>query len=187
MFHRLSRPLGEMTDTDLHTFMFADISGYSRLAERHGDEVAADVALTFLATVSRLAPEHDAEVVKCLGDGVMVRGSDAREMIRLAVAVLADCEEQDLFPPIHVGLHTGGALRRSGDWWGATVNLAARVATAAGPGELLITEATRTAAGEHVPTGLRALGRLHLKNITTPVRVHAAVRAPAMALAAAGP
>lgn len=45
-----------------------------------------------------------------------------------------------------VGIDTGSAAERDGDWFGATVNLAARVTGAAGDGEVLITEATRRGA-----------------------------------------
>jgi adenylate cyclase len=173
--------------TALHTFMFADLSGFARIAEEAGDEIAADLALTFLSTAGRLASEYQAAVVKCLGDGVMLHGEDAAAMIDLAVALHVECAAIGLPTPIHVGLHTGGALRRAGDWWGATVNIAARVAEAAAPGELLLTDATREAAGSRVPTALRAHGRLRFKNITSPIRVHSAMGAPATAVADAGP
>jgi adenylate cyclase len=174
-------------DSAQHTFMFADISGFARIAEEAGDEIAADLALTFLSTAGRLASEHEAAVVKCLGDGVMVHGEDAAEMIRLGIALHRECEELGLPAPIHVGLHTGGALERSGDRWGATVNIAARVADAAAPGEILLTDATRAAAGERAGTPLKTHGRLRFKNITSPIRVHAAVAQPAVVYAGAGP
>jgi adenylate cyclase len=174
-------------DTAPHTFMFADISGFSRIAEESGDETAAELALSFLSTAGRLASEHGAVVVKCLGDGVMVHGRDAASMVSLGIALHLECEAQGLPAPIHVGLHTGGAILRSGDWWGATVNIAARVADAAAPGELLLTDATRAAAGARLGARLRAHGRLRFKNIGSPVRVHSAVGPPAAVLAGAGP
>src|ERR671927_214614 len=62
-----------------------------------------------------------------------------------------------------------------GDWWGTTVNVAARVAAAAEAGQLLITEATKAAAGSLCPARLHGLGELHLKNISCPVRVYSAL------------
>ena len=173
-----------MTD-EAHTFMFADISGYSRLTELDGDEAAAEIALSFLAKASSLAPGHQAEVIKCLGDGVMVHACDAGETVGLALELLSDWAEDPSLPPIHIGLHTGPALERAHDWWGGTVNIAARVAAAADAGQLLLTDATRVAAGELHETRLRALGRLRFKNIPSPVEVYEASRAGAASLTAA--
>jgi adenylate cyclase len=170
---------------EAHTFMFADICGYSRLAELEGDEAAAEVALTFLAKASSLAPSHQAEVIKCLGDGVMVHARDAGETVGLALDLLSEWAQDPSLPPIHIGLHTGPAVERAQDWWGATVNLAARVAAAAGAGQLLLTDATRMAAGELQATRLRALGGLRFKNIPSPVEVYEASRAGAATLSGA--
>lgn len=162
---------------ELHTFMFADISGYAAIAERSGDEAAAEVALSFFATVSALAERHGVEVVKCLGDGVMAHSDDADRMVAFGLDLLDECERELSLPPIHVGIHTGSALKRANDWWGATVNLAARIGCAAGAGTLLVTEATRAAGADRAPASLQRLGWLRLKNISTPVRVYAASRA----------
>jgi adenylate cyclase len=174
-----------MTD-EAHTFMFADISGYSRLTELNGDEAAAEVALSFLAKASSLAPSHQAEVIKCLGDGVMVHARDAGDTVDLALELLSEWAQDPSLPPIHIGLHTGPALERAHDWWGGTVNIAARVAAAAGAGQLLLTDATRVAAGELRATRLRALGWLRFKNIPAPVEVYEASRSGALTLSGAG-
>ena len=163
------------------TFLFADISGYSLLAELEGDEAAADIALALVAKASSLASRHRAEVVKCIGDGVMVHSFDAAECVRLGVDLRAAWAEDLLSPPIHVGVHTGPAIERAHDWWGATVNVAARVATAAGPGQLLVTHATRLAAGDLPEIALRWLGWWRAKNITSPISVYSASLVSAIA------
>jgi adenylate cyclase len=162
--------------SEAHTFMFADISGYSLLTELDGDEAAAEIALRFVDRAMDLAPGYAAEVVKCLGDGVMVHSSDAAETIRLGLDLLADCAADPSLPLLHIGLHTGPAVERAGDWWGATVNIAARVACAAQAGQLLVTKATRLAAGELRSTRLTSVGRLRLKNINSPITVYEASR-----------
>jgi adenylate cyclase len=184
MFAPMSRLLFKMV-VETHTFMFADISGYSLLAELDGDEAAANVALAFVDRASALAAEHQAEVVKCLGDAVMVHVRDATAAVNLALDLLADCEADPALPPIHIGLHTGPAFQRANDWWGCTVNVAARVAAAATAGQLLLTNATRLAAGEMDSTRMLGLGPLRLKNIPSPVEVFAASRVEAMTLATA--
>jgi adenylate cyclase len=103
----------------------------------------------------------------------MLRCDCATELIKLGLRLHAELGART---PLHVGIHTGAALERSGDWWGATVNVAARVADAAEAGQLLITEATRAAAGELGDACLRGLGLRHFKNISSPFRVWAVSR-----------
>jgi class 3 adenylate cyclase len=168
-----------MAQKDLHSFLFADISGYSRLTEIGGDEVGAELALRFASAAERIAHEHGAKVVKRVGDAVMLRCDCPAELIALGLRL----EDELGGLRIHAGIHTGCAVERGGDWWGTTVNVAARVAAAAGAGQLLITEETRAAAGLR-RTRLRGLGRLKLKNISAPVRVYAVSRPSARAMPA---
>jgi adenylate cyclase len=73
------------------------------------------------------------------------------------------------FPPVRVGMHTGPAVSRDGDWYGATVNVAARLCAAAGGGEVLVSESTLKAAGRMRKVRV-ADRRLHwLKNVTEPI------------------
>ena len=171
-----------MARQELHTFLFADIAGYSLLTELDGDEAAADLAMRFVSGASSVAYDHGAEVVKGIGDAVMVHADDAGRAVRLALDLVRELARDELMPPIHAGLHTGPAVGRRGDWWGATVNIAARVAAVAGPGQILLTEATRVAAGQTDSIRLLELGALRLKNITFPVQVYAASFVPAEAL-----
>jgi adenylate cyclase len=173
MFHGMSRLRG-MTEAQHHTFMFADICGYSLLTAVDGDAAAADVAIHFLSEASSLAREHGAEVVKGLGDAVMVYADDAAEAIRMGLELVSAFGEDPDLPSIHVGVHTGPALNRAGDWWGATVNLAARVAGTAEANQLLVTEATKQAAGDMASARLHGLGARCFKNIPLPIQVYAA-------------
>jgi adenylate cyclase len=161
-----------MAEQRLQSFLFADLSGYSSLTEREGDDVAADVAIRFAAEVSRLAAERGIELVKRVGDAVMLRGEDARAVVRLGLSLQSEVAGKSDLPEIHAGVHTGCAVARGGDWWGATVNIASRVATAAEAGQLLITEATKEAAGDLGETRLRALGTRSFRNISSPIHVY---------------
>jgi adenylate cyclase len=175
-----------MARESLHTFLFADICGYSALTEREGDEAAAALGLHFLCEASRIARAHGGELVKGLGDAVMVHVEDAAASIRLGLALLDEFAGDPVLPRIHAGLNTGPVVKRANDWWGATVNVAARVAANAGSGELLLTEATRVAAGDVPGARLLGIGERRFRNIRTPVELYAAVRASApMALEAA--
>jgi adenylate cyclase len=177
MFSQISRQECVTREGNLHTFLIADISGYSTLTEIDGDERAAEVALQFASEVCRLAEEHGAQVVKTLGDAAMIHCDSAADAIALGLRLNSD---SGVLPLLHAGIHTGPALEREGDWWGATVNVASRVAAAAEAGQLLVTEAARRSAGA-VSHSLRDIGPLFLKNISAPVRVYAAEADDALA------
>ena len=160
----------------LPTFLFADLAGFTALTEAHGDQEAADVAAEFSTAVRGLLPSHEAREVKALGDALMIHGRDAAASIRLGLAIVHDVGGQHGFPAVRVGMNTGEALEREADWFGTTVNIAARVSGTASGGEVLLTDATKTAAGELGDVHLRERGRRVLKNIAEPVLLFEAVR-----------
>jgi class 3 adenylate cyclase len=156
----------------LHTFLFADLVGFTALAELHGDDAAADVAVRFADEASQLAREHGARVVKTLGDAVMIHAQDAVESLLLGMRLHTDLGPG--LPAVHAGGHTGRAVERGGDWFGAAVNLAARVSDAARGGELLVTEATVAAAGDVAGIELDCLGPQAFKNVAGQTAVYSA-------------
>jgi adenylate cyclase len=158
------------------TFLFADLSGFTALTEAHGDEQAVDLVDGFCVAVRRLLAEHQAQEVKSIGDALMLRTADTAAAIRLGLCIVHDVGSRHGFPLVRVGMHTGSAVERDGDWFGATVNLAARVSAAACGGEALLTAATRTASGEVEGVELRQRGRWAFRNVGEPVPVYAAVR-----------
>jgi adenylate cyclase len=166
----------QRSEPAVQTFLFADLSGFTALTEAHGDEQAADLVGGFCAAVRQLLAAHQAQEVKTIGDALMLRTGDAAAAIRLGLCIVHDVGAQHGFPLVRVGMHTGPAVEREGDWFGATVNLAARLSAAASGGEALLTAATRTAAGEVEEVELRERGRWAFRNVTEPVQVYAAVR-----------
>ena len=67
------------------SFLFADLVGFAALAERHGDETAADVATLLAAVAAQLAEDHDARLVKSLGDAVMIHSPCPMQAVRLGL------------------------------------------------------------------------------------------------------
>lgn len=159
--------------TAVQTFLFADLVGYTALADTEGDDRAAQVALGFRARVQGLL-DDGAEEVKALGDGIMLRCGDAASGVRLALGIVATVEADPDLPTVRVGVHTGPAVARDGDWYGRAVNVAARLCSVAAGGEVVVSEATRSAAGE-IPKVAFGERRLHwLRNVTEPVGTHSA-------------
>jgi class 3 adenylate cyclase len=159
-----------------HTFLFADLAGFTALTEAMGDQDAAELAGEFCDAVRELLPEHRAEEVKTIGDALMIRGEQAGEAIRLGLRAVHEVGGKHFFPTVRVGMHTGPAVERDGDWFGATVNVAARVSGIAGGGEVLVTEATRVAGRDVDDIDFHERGRQALRNVEEPVLLYAAVR-----------
>ena len=162
-------------DAEAVTFLFADIAGYTALTEAHGDDEAAQLARRFCAAVAGAAAAHGGEVVKTIGDAVMARHEDAAGAVALGLAAVHEAMAGHGFPAVRAGMHHGPAVRRDGDWYGATVNLAARVAGLAAGGEVLLTGAARDAAGELAGVAFESRGEQRVRNVTGAVPIFAAV------------
>jgi adenylate cyclase len=155
------------------SFLFADLCGFTAYTSLHGDELAADLAIEFQERVRELAAEEGCSVVKSIGDAVMVHSGDCRAAARLACRILA-LSEAEGFPPIRVGLDSGPAVRHGEDWYGSTVNAAARLTDAATPGELLMTESARSAVAPSASFTLVERGVQRLKGMPA-LALHAVI------------
>lgn len=152
-----------------HTFLFADLVGYTALAEMEGDDRALEVALLLQRRVRDMLEEHAAEQVKTIGDGLMLHCVEPRAAIMLGLRLVDELDGESDFPPIRVGIHTGPALSSEGDWYGRTVNVAARLCAVAPGGEVMVSESTREAAGA-IPGVDWSERELHwLRNVAEPV------------------
>src|ERR1700751_4082303 len=161
---------------DAHTFLFMDLVGFTALTAEQGDDNAAEVALRLYAHVRRLLPSHRGEEIKTIGDAMMIRCEDPERAVDLGLRISEQVADEPDFPPVRIGLHTGSAVSRDGDWYGSGVNVAARLCSAAGGGEVLVSDAAREASGGpgHIEFGPR---RLHwLKNVPEPVDARSAAR-----------
>jgi adenylate cyclase len=158
------------------TFVFADIAGYTALTEAHGDADAAELAAQFCRAISDVAAASGGEVIKAIGDAVMARHSVPAEAVHLGLAAAHDVIAGHGFPAVRVGMHHGPAIERDGDWFGATVNLAARVAALAGGGEVLVTGAVHERAGGLEGVEYESRGVQRIRNVAAPVPLFAAVR-----------
>lgn len=155
------------------TFLFADIAGFTALTEAHGDERAADLVAAFTAQVkTRLSPGHG-ELVKSIGDALMLRLESSDEAVEIARELAGSMAQRHGHPDVRVGMNRGPAVRRGDDWLGATVNVAARVTAFAGAGDVLLTEAVYDALSAAQRVGLIDRGLAHLRNVTEPVRIYA--------------
>jgi adenylate cyclase len=153
---------------------FLDITGFTRLTSERGDSAAAELADVLGRLVTRVSVEHGGRPVKWLGDGVMFHFRDPGPGV-LAALTMADAVPRAGLPPAHVGLHAGPVVFQDGDYYGSTVNLAARIADYARPGEVLVSRAVVDA----TPDGevdFTALGDVELKGAPGTLQLFAARR-----------
>jgi adenylate cyclase len=149
--------------------LFLDLVGYTRLTEERGDAAAAALAESLAVLVDRSARAHGGVPVKWLGDGVMVHYRTPAGAVGSALELVEQLPEAGL-PPAHVGVAAGPVVVQGGDYFGRTVNLAARIAARAGAGQVLASEGV---AAPDPPAGVRflELGDLELKGFARPVRL----------------
>jgi adenylate cyclase len=154
---------------------FLDLTGYTRLTEERGDVAAAGLAETLALLVGRSVREHGGVPVKWLGDGVMVHYREPAGAVRSALQLVEEVPAAGL-PPAHVGVAAGPVVVQSGDYFGRTVNLAARIAAQAGAGQVLVSQRVAEAAP---PGGVvfTDAGEVELKGFAHPVRLLEARRA----------
>jgi adenylate cyclase len=120
--------------------VFVDLSGFTRLTEEHGDEVAVRYASTLQREAEAVAAANDGRLVKLLGDGAMLRFPDANRGVNAALSAVRALSDGGTLAA-HAGVHTGPVIERDLDLFGRTVNLASRIAEAAEPGQVLVSEA----------------------------------------------
>jgi adenylate cyclase len=153
---------------------FVDLSGYTSITEREGDASAVDIADRFTEVVRRVTIGAGGRVVKFLGDGAMNHFPDPLAAVRGTIELVSRIESVGL-PPAHAGINAGPVVYRDGDYFGRTVNVAARVSDRASPGEVLV---TAKALPDPVPDDLRfsLAEEATLKGVSTPVSVYRAQR-----------
>jgi adenylate cyclase len=157
---------------------FLDLVGYTRLTEERGDQAAAELAESLAVLVGRSSREHDGVPVKWLGDGVMVHYRAPAGAVLAALGLVEELPAAGL-PPAHVGVAAGPVVVQGGDYFGRTVNLAARIAARAGAGQVLVSQRVAESAP---PEGVSfvELGELRLEGFVHPVRLLEARRAPSV-------
>jgi class 3 adenylate cyclase len=154
---------------------FLDITGYTRLTEERGDEAAAELATRLATLVRGSSREHGGQPVKWLGDGVMFYFPNPGEAVLSALDIVEGAGAHAL-PPARVGIHAGPVVFQEGDYFGRTVNIAARIAEYARPGEVLVSQEVVNVA-EGTPVTFTEIGPVELKGVSGTLRLHSAHRA----------
>jgi adenylate cyclase len=148
----------------------------------HDEDNAITRWSQFAAKVrASIAPEHQGRVVKSTGDGLMIEFEQAPQAVAAAHALqkLAQEGNQRLAPqdPEHqmhlrIGIHQAQIRSDSHDIYGHGVNLAARITTLAGPGEIIVTPEVRDHLTDSLDGDIEDMGECYLKHLSEPQRVY---------------
>jgi predicted ATPase/class 3 adenylate cyclase len=155
------------------TFLFTDLGSSTRLWEDHPDEMHEALA-RHDALLRDAVEAHSGHVVKTTGDGVHAVFPTAEGAVEAAAAAQLALGRETWGEPgrlrVRMGLHTGVAEQRAGDYFGPAVNRAARLMSAAHPGQVLCSQATADLVRDSLPTpvALIDLGTHHLEDLSRP-------------------
>jgi len=154
----------------LVTFLFTDLEGSTRLWEEHPD-VMGDALALHDQILRDAVLTHDGAIVKTTGDGVHAVFVDARDAVDAAVAAQLALQAVSWGATgplvVRMGCNSGDAELRDGDYYGPSVNRAARVMAAAHGGQILLSEATASLVASGLPVGVALvdLGEHRLRDL----------------------
>jgi class 3 adenylate cyclase len=169
----LARPVHEPGPPAI---VFVDLSGFTRLTSERGDESAVRAATSLQRRADETARRHGGRLVKLLGDGAMLRLTDATAGVHAALDLVEIMSGGGALMS-HAGVHTGPVIERDLDVFGQTVNLASRIADVAGPGEVLASEAVAEAvSSEDAPFEFKQFEMAKLNGIPDPVALFRVIR-----------
>jgi adenylate cyclase len=153
---------------------FVDLTGYTRLTEEQGDEVAARLAVNLSTLVEDASRQHGGRPIRWLGDGGMFHFKDPGPAV-LAGLDMVEATPRAGLPPMHIGIHAGPVIFQDGDVYGRTVNLASRIASHAAAGQVLASKETVRRCD--LP-GVRfeSVGAAGLKGVSEPTQLYQAFR-----------
>jgi adenylate cyclase len=159
-----------MEPSDAPSFvMIADIVGSTALYATSGNRAAVSRVVTFLDGVRDIIARSGGEFIHSKGDDVLATFSDPEAAMSAAQAILAS-QTRDI--EVRVGLNAGPVIRTRNDVFGDAVNIAARLASRANPGEVLVSDEVAILLSPPQRASLRALGEIHLKGVPTPQCVY---------------
>lgn len=150
---------------------FCDMAGFTRLSQELEERELGSTVDRFETQAYDKIGQLGGRVVKVIGDEVMFVADDPVNAARIGLGLAEQFSADEIVPDVRVGLAYGSALSREGDYLGATVNLAARIATLALPGTVLISDQLRNKIADRTgfvtkplrpATKLKGIGRVRL-------------------------
>jgi class 3 adenylate cyclase/tetratricopeptide (TPR) repeat protein len=161
---------------EIRAFLIADVRGYTTFTVEHGDAAGARLAGAFAELMDKAAADAGGELLELRGDEALLTFSSSRQAVRAALLAQAACAERllrDSSLPIRIGIgiDAGEAIPLRGGYRGKALNLAARLCSLAGVGEILVSEALVHLAGKLDNVDYEERGQVQLKGFGDPVTI----------------
>ena len=163
------------------TVAFIDLAGFSAISDVYGDASAIAILEIFEGMVREALSAYDPPI-KWIGDEAMLSFADPESAIQALGTLLQACRKEPRLPLTRTALNHGPVIRRAGDLFGSTVNIAARIAALASPGQLLATQPIADAAAARGIL-VRDLGKVALRSVANEVPLYEIEIAPSPDLA----
>jgi branched-chain amino acid transport system substrate-binding protein len=159
----------------VRTFLIADLRGYTRYSDEHGDEAASALARSFAAIASEAVGAQGGEVIELRGDEALCVFASARSAVRGAVELQRRARERVEGEPalplgVGIGLDVGEAVPTAGGYRGRALNVAARLCSLAKGSEILATETVAHLAGRHDEAHYAPRRPTTVKGVAEPIR-----------------
>jgi class 3 adenylate cyclase/YHS domain-containing protein len=151
--------------------VFVDLASFTSLTESMGDLTATEVLSRFSRLVRRAVNHCEGRVVKQIGDAFMLVFSDATSAFRGALEIQQRADDEPQFLGTRLGVHCGPVLYREGDYFGTTVNVAARITAEASRNQIVVTGAARSSCAPLPDTELIPLGTFKLRGLSEAVEL----------------
>jgi class 3 adenylate cyclase len=144
------RRFRETFDQGTVTLVFTDIEDSTDLSSRLGDAIWADAIRWHDATIASIVADHGGTVVKSLGDGAMLAFESTRLAARAAITIqkAITADDAPVAFKIRIGIHIGDVVHTGDDFLGHTVNKAARIASSANGGQIVVSRAVHAMLAE---------------------------------------
>ncbi|HCG01356.1 MAG TPA: hypothetical protein DEV93_12520, partial [Chloroflexi bacterium] len=158
----------------VHAFLIADLRGYTSFTFERGDEAAGRLAAKFASITEEVVSRHHGRVLELRGDESLALFRSPRDALRAALDLQERLEQgssAELPLRAGIGLDAGEAVAFREAYRGGALNLAARLCSLAGPGEIFASESLFHLAGAVEGLESRDRGMVALKGIPESIRV----------------
>lgn len=158
------------------TVVVVDVVESVRLMEQDEEDTVHRWQAFVGEVVIRLLPEHGGRLVKSLGDGLMLEFGNVPPAVQCALAMQQAIQPYNASRPpqewmcLRIGVHAADVIVDAHDIYGSGVNLAARLTSLAGPGEIVVSAPVRDQLVPGLDADVEDLGDCHVKHVQKPVR-----------------
>ena len=166
-WRRLARPTVDGVTTAT-VVGFVDLVRFAAITEQVADDELERMIDRFEEVAHDAITDGGGRIVKMIGDAVMYVADDPVRAVTVALDLVDAYSDDELVPPARAGLAYGTALAREGDYYGPTVNLAARIVDIARPSKVVISDDLHAATEESSQFAFRRLPAKRLKGIGHP-------------------